>query len=326
MDWPYRSYENSLCRVDFWAGHDLLYFAVHSSDLLLVVRFLHGLSFGVAGTATGTIVANLVPIERCGEGIGYYGLSITISSAIGPFLGMFLSQHGSYNMIFTVCTMVAAVNIIMGLLLSYREPELTGAQREEMKGFKLSNFFEFKVIPVSIVCAVIFFCYSSVISFLSVYAKEIHLVETASFFFIVFAVVIFFSRPFVGRMFDVKGENPIMYAAILLLAIGMTAFSQAHNGAMLLLAGAVMSLGFGAIQSSGQAITVKLTETHRMGLANSTYFMCADIGMGSGAWVFGFIIPFSGYRGMYLVAAAILAVTILLYYFLHGKKAARDTV
>jgi hypothetical protein len=56
----------------------------------------------------------------------------------------------------------------------------------------------------------IFFCYSSVASFLTVYSQEINLVEAATFFYIVFASVIFFSRPFIGRMFDARDENIIL--------------------------------------------------------------------------------------------------------------------
>lgn len=301
-----------------------LYFGTNSVIFLLVIRFFHGTSFGIASTAAGTIVANIIAKERCGEGIGYYGLSVTVATAIGPFLGMFISQHGSYSMIIAACTIVAAFSLVIALFLSASDVKLTEEQLEKMKGFKLNNFFEAKVISISIVCMVIFFCYSSVISFFSVYSKEINLVEAASFFYIVFAAVIFFSRPFIGRLFDSKGENLIMYSAILIFMIGMIVFSQAHYGYMLLLAGVLIGLGFGAIQSSGQAIAVKATEPHRMGLATSTFFMLADVGMGIGPLIFGLVIPFTGYRGMYISVAIIMAVCMLLYYLLHGNDENRE--
>lgn len=56
-----------------------------------------------------------------------------------------------------------------------------------------------------------------------------------------------------------------------------------------------------------------------MGLANSTYFLCADVGMGIGPLVVGFIIPFTGYRGMYFVVAIIALACLSFYYFVHGK-------
>lgn len=300
------------------------YFLANSFYLLLAVRFLHGMSFGSVSTSAGTIVANIVPRERCGEGIGYYGLSVTIASAIGPFLGMLLSMHGSYTTIFAACTVAAVLNLIITLFLSVKDVKLTAKQLSELKSFKLNNFIEPKAVPISFFCMLIFFCYSSVLSFLSAYAKEINLMDAASFFFIIFSVVIFLSRPVVGRLFDSKGENVIMYSAIAVMAIGLIVFSQAYYGFMLLAAAVFIGLGYGAIQSSGQAIAVKATEKHRMGLATSTFFMLGDIGMGTGPYVFGTAISLVGYRGMYTGVAIIMLGCLFLYYVLWGKNASRS--
>lgn len=300
----------------------LLYFGVNNVVILLAVRFLHGMAFGITTTATATIVANIIPAERKGEGIAYFGLSQILATAVGPFLGMFLSQHGSFSMIFAACTIASATGLlVLPFLSSLHEMELTKEQLTIMKGFKFNNFFESKVVPISIVCMFIFMCYSSVVSFLEVYSQEIHLMSAASFFFLVYAVIILISRPVIGRLFDLKGENSIMYPAILIFTTGMVLFSQAHHGYILLLSAALIGLGFGAIQSSTQAISVKITPQHRMGLANSTYFAFSDIGMGTGPLLVGLLVPFTGYRGMYTVVAVIGAICLLLYYLLHGKKA-----
>ena len=47
-----------------------LYFAAVSLTLLIVIRLLHGIVFGTASTATGTIVAQIIPPGRRGEEIG----------------------------------------------------------------------------------------------------------------------------------------------------------------------------------------------------------------------------------------------------------------
>lgn len=257
----------------------LLYFGVNSVILLLTVRFLHGMAFGITTTATNTNVANVIPTGRKGEGIAYYGLSQILAKAIGPFIGMFISQHGSFSMIFAACAIASAISlVVLPFLSSLHKMELTEEQLEEMKGFKFNNFFESKVIPISIVCMFVFMCYSSVVSFLAVYSLGIHLVNSASFFFLVYAAVILISRLVIGQLFDRKGENSIMYPAILIFTIGMILFSPAHHSYTFLLAGALIGLGFGAIQSSTQDISVKITPQHRMGLANSTYFAFSTSG------------------------------------------------
>lgn len=314
-------YKNILC-VGVVVGliMTLAYFAVNNAILLLVVRFIHGASFGITSTATATIVSDIIPKERRGEGIGYYSLGQILATAFGPFIGMFLSQHGSYNAIFIACSIASLIGLIMLPFLTLQKKEAAGGQKFEKQKFKLSNFVEPKAIPISIVCLLIYMCYSSIVSFLTVYSKVINLVDAASFFFIIYAIVVLFSRPAVGKMFDLKGENTIMYPAILVFGIGLLLFSYSYNGYVLLFSAVLIGLGFGAIGSSTQTIAVKVTPPQRLGLANSTYYMFSDIGMGVGPIAVGFVIPYIGYRGMYTVVALIALACLALYYFMHGKK------
>jgi MFS family permease len=191
---------------------------------------------------------------------------------------------------------------------------------EETKGFKLTSFYEPKAVPVSLVCAIIFFGYSGVLTFLTAYSKEIYLTDAAGFFFIVFAVVVFFSRPVAGRLFDQKGENFTMYPSILIFMIGMIIFSQTHHGVTLLLAAALIGLGSGTVQSSSQAICIKGIPPHRMGLATSTFYMVLDVSIGIGPFILGLLIPFYGFRGVFLGVAIFAFASLILYYFVHGKK------
>ena len=56
----------------------LTYFGANSVALLFVIRFFHGAAFGITSTSSATIVADIVPKDRKGEGIGYYSLSQTL--------------------------------------------------------------------------------------------------------------------------------------------------------------------------------------------------------------------------------------------------------
>ncbi|MBA9026499.1 MFS transporter [Peribacillus huizhouensis] len=304
----------------------LLYFVVNSMTTLLVVRFLHGAAFGMASTATGTIVASVIPNERRGEGTGYYALSVTLAAAIGPFLGIFINQHVGFNMNFILCTILLLVSFIAAFFLKVAKVEFTKEQLANMKEFKLSNFFETKAFPISIIAVFVGLCYSSILTFITSYSQEIHLVDVASFFFVVYAVAILVSRPFTGRWFDTKGENFVMYPAFLFFAIGLLILSQVHLGYSLLVAGVFVGLGYGTFMSSAQAISIKVSPKHRMGLATSTYFIFTDLGVGIGPFILGSLIPVMGFRGLYMTMAIVIFACIFLYYFLHGKKAVRGTV
>ncbi|HJF32169.1 MAG TPA: MFS transporter [Sporosarcina psychrophila] len=296
-----------------------LYFANFGLTFLLINRLVHGIALGVASTATGTIVAQIIPTTRRGEGIGYYSMSATLATAIGPFIGLFMSQHTSYPVIFGFCLVLGVICLLTAFFL--RVPVVEKAtDTVAIKGFKLSNFIEPKALPIAVVTLAVAFCYSSVLSFINFYAIEINLVETASFFFVIYAIAVLVSRPFTGRLMDVKGANYIMYPAFLIFGAGMLLLSSASSGFTLLAAGALIGLGFGNMQSSTQAIAVKLTPTHRLGLATSTFFIALDAGLGFGPYLLGFIIPVTGYSTLYVIMGVLVLATSVLYYFLHGKK------
>lgn len=303
----------------------LFYFLNIGLSFLLVNRFLHGMTLGMASTAAGTIAAQIIPTTRKGEGIGYFSMSATLAAAIGPFIGLTMSQHSSYEMIFTLCLLLGVFSLVVSLFI-YVPPVEAPANSVETKGFKISNYIEPKAVPIAIVTLAVSLGYASVLSFINFYAMEINLVETASFFFLVYAISILLSRPFTGRLMDIKGANFIMYPAFILFAGGLFLLSRADSGADLLIAGALIGLGFGNMQSTTQAVAVKLTPPHRMGLATSTFFIFMDAGLGFGPYLIGFIIAATGYSNLY----AILSISVLafagLYYFLHGRKESANRI
>ena len=308
----------------FFTLTTFLYFLNLGLPFLMLNRLVHGMALGMASTASGTIVAQIIPATRRGEGIGYFSMSTTLSTAIGPFIGLYMSQITSFQMIFTLCLVLGVISLIIALFVHVPKlavvPKTTDTKAEVTKGFKISNFIEPKALPIAFITMMIAFCYSSILSFINFYAIEINLVEVSSFFFIVYAVAVLLSRPFTGRLMDDKGANFIMYPGFVIFAAGMLLLSSVSTGITLLVAGALIGLGFGNMQSTTQAIAVKLTAPHRLGLATSTFFIALDAGLGFGPYLLGFIIPVTGYRTLFVILTFIILLTSLFYYFLHGKK------
>ncbi len=298
-----------------------LYFAAINLPLLILMRFLHGFAFGVANTATGTIAAQIIPRGRHGEGIGYYTMSQILATALGPYLGIVLSQRVDFTMIFLIASIVAAISFAISFVVSRPTHKTTKqVQAKSVKRFHISEFLEFRAIPISIIVMIVGFGYSVVLSFLSLYSRQLNLEKAASFFFLVYAMVVIVSRPFSGRFLDTKGANFVVYPCLVFFAIGMLVLSQANHGITLLVSGAIIGLGYGNFLSCGQAISVKSTSPNRFGLATATYYMFLDVGFGVGPYLFGSLVPITGYRGLYFVMAMVIFATIILYYFLYRKS------
>ena len=267
---------------------------------------------------------SVIPDSRRGEGTGDFSLSSTFSTALGPFLGAYLSQQAAgYTTVFLVCCGFAALAMLITLFARIPEISLSVEQRRKiMNGFRLKDFFENNALPISLVMILMGASFSSIISFLNMYAAQIQMMEAASYFFLVYAIFLFISRLFSGRILDVKGDNIVFYPSLISFAISLLMLSLAAHNFTFLLAGALAALGFGTMMSAGQAIAIKLTPMHRYGLATSTFFVCLDSGVGLGPFFLGYLVPIVEYRGMYLTLAFVVGLSIILYYFLHGRKAA----
>ncbi|NMD71304.1 MFS transporter [Bacillus sp. DNRA2] len=297
-----------------------LYFGANNLLFLLINRLVHGIALGMASTATGTIVAQIIPATRRGEGIGYYGLSAILATAIGPFFGMYLREHTSYQMIFLFCLMVGLFSLITAFFLKVVVKVSSEKGSPMQKGFHIRSFIEINALPISVVTFFVGLAYSGVLSFITFYAEELNLIESASFFFVAYAAAVLVSRPFAGKLFDVRGANSVIYPVLIIFAVGMMLLSQVHNGWTLLLAGVIIGFGYGNFTSSAQAVAIKVTPHDRLGLATSTFFILVDLAFGIGPYLLGLVVPYSGFRGLYLSLVAIIIFAMILYYFLHGKK------
>lgn len=300
-----------------------LYFIEVGVGFLLVVRLLQGIAVGIIGTATGTIVAHILPPTRKGEGIGYFSLSAILATAIGPFIGIFMMKlENGFTVMFGMNVLLSFLILIGFFFVKINVSIVKKATTQKDETSLLAKFIEPKAVPISFIALIIGFAYSGVMSFLSFYAESIHLVEAASFFFLAYAAVVIVSRPYTGKLMDTRGANIIVYPCIVIFAIGMLLFSQATTGWMLLVAAALIGLGYGNFNSIAQTIAVKVTEPHRFGIATSTYFILYDLGLGIGPFILGFVEPYTTYRTIFLAMVPVILICLPLYYALHGKRAA----
>lgn len=296
------------------------YFGSANMPLLLANRLFHGIGLGIASTATGTMIAQAIPASRRGEGIGYFSMSTVMATAIGPFFGIFMSQHYPFHMLFVLCLSLSVVTLIMFFFVNETVKQPASNKQEVVrKRIGLSNFIERKALPISIITLFVALAYSGVLSFISFYAKEINLVETASFFFLVYAIVVLLSRPFSGKLLDVKGAKFVVIPSLVLFALGMIVLSQTHSGIMLLMAGAILGLGYGNFQSIAQAIALKGISVERLGIATSTFYIFLDSGLGFGPYFLGVVVPGLGYRGMYEVLTVIILISLVAFILLFRK-------
>jgi MFS family permease len=302
-----------------FAGASVFYFFPKSITGFLVIRLLHGVGFGMATTAVGTIVADIIPTSRRGEGMGYFVMSTNLAMVLGPFVGLMAIQQWGAKTLFIISMLVAIGSLITGLSVKLTKREDTN-QPVVGSAFSIRNFFEPTAVPIAIVGSFLAIVYSALLSFVSIYAGEIHLEHVSSLFFVVYAIVLLLSRPFTGKSLDLYGPNVITFPAIILFAIGMFILSRSSGAASFLFSAGLIGLGWGTLFPTFQTIAIQDAEPRKRGLATATFLSIYDTGIALGSFLVGLIAAKMDYSSMYFLCSFYVLIGAVLYYYLHTKK------
>ncbi|RDB34407.1 MFS transporter [Exiguobacterium sp. RIT594] len=293
----------------FFALTMALYILDFGFTFFAFTRLLNGFAMGIATTIIGTIVVLTIPEERSGEGIGYFAVSTALATGIGPFVGLFLMPRIGFTTIFLFCLLLAVLSLVCGWFLSVPSKK-TNTPSSDLKWM---HVFERKALPISLIILVMTFCFSSILSYISLFAIERNLITAASYFFIVYTLTVLVSRPVTGRLMDQRGPDVVMYPAFLLFAVGLFLLSNATDAVVFLFASLLIGLGFGNLSSISQTMAVKAVPREGKARATATFLIFFDIGNGLGPVLLGLMLPVIGYTVMYVLLGIIVLLTILFY-------------
>ena len=304
-----------------------VYVAATSLAIMLAIRIVHGFTWGISTTAGSTVVVDIIPPARRGEGLGVFGLSMTIAMAIGPMFGLWLSASGDYPRLFIGASLLSLVGFLLILLVKY--PHYTPPDRPD--GFWWKRLLEPTALPVSLNYLFVMISYGGMLSFISIYAHEIGIAKPG-FFFLVYAIGIFISRLFAGRFFDRHGPFWITVVGLIFLSAGfpILAFLKSYEG--FFISSFILGLGSGIIMPTFQAMVNNLAGPKHRGAANSTLFTALDLGIGLGMIGMGLSSAGIGLTYSFIICGGINLGALILfvtytyrhYFLLLGLKVSSD--
>jgi predicted MFS family arabinose efflux permease len=273
----------------------------------------------MATTAVGAIVADLIPSSRRGEGMGYFVMSTNMAMVLGPFVGLTAIQQWGAKTMFIMTVIVAIGALITGLTVKLSIPE--EPEREVIiPAFSLKSFFEPSAVSIAIVGSFLAIVYSALLSFVSVYANEIHVSEVSSLFFVVYAIILLMSRPFTGRWLDQYGPNVIVFPSIVLFALGMFVLSQSSGAITFLVSAGMIGLGWGTLFPTFQTIAIQNAAPRKRGLATATFLSIYDIGIALGSFFVGLLAAKMDFSSLYFLCSFYILIGAVLYYFMQVRK------
>jgi MFS family permease len=277
--------------------------------MLIALRFFQGIGWGFGNTAAGTVAADLVPSRRMGEGMGYFGLTLSISMAFSPALGLWLIEHYSFSELFIVCTFFAVLSLLLALFIQYPKIE------KQLIRPKLV-FMEKAALQPSLVILFIIFSYVSLVSFLPLYAAEQGL-KTTGLFFTSFALTTIFSRPLSGIIVDQAGKKGYDFSVLigtLAAAAAMPIIARSTSWLYLLFGGICYGIGFGFIQPTMLALSIRNMPPEKKGAANATFWTAVDIGAACGSLFWGFVAAAFGFRAMFNLNVIPPLIALAIYF------------
>ena len=277
--------------------------------VMIFIRFSHGLTWGLTTTSNSTIAADIIPSEKRGEGIGYFGISTTLGMAMGPVIGSFILHHGGYHAMFIAGFIISLVS--MALAASIRYPVTVRAKSMELN---FSTLFESTTLLPSFNILLIMISYGGLLSFAALYGRELG-IQNPSGFFLIYAIGIIGARFTSGKFFDRHGPRTILIICISLLIAGFPLLALVQNPAGFYGAAVILGFGNGVVYPTFQAMTNNMAPKNRRGAANSTLYTSVDIGMGLGMIFVGSIAQQFSISTAFVVCSGICAAALVFFIF-----------
>ncbi|TCB79169.1 MFS transporter [Acinetobacter sp. ANC 4173] len=290
------------------------YIFADNLEVLLWLRFLHGIWFSILTTVTVPIANAFIPDSRRGEGMGYFVMSVNLGIVLGPLIGLSLIQPLSYAVVASILAAIVCLGFIFCFLIPIHTTT-SNTLAPQKRQLSIHDFIEKKALPVSIMAMMVSFAYASIMSFISTYSASKNLLAYASLFFIVFAISMISLRPFTGKIYDRKGPSYVIYPALALFSVGLIILSQINSLIGFILAAIFIGMGFGSVQPCLQTLAIQRAAPQRIGHATSTFFTFYDLGIALGSILLGILITAQGYSMSYILCAIIVLLSLLFYKF-----------
>lgn len=285
---------------------------------LFVMRVIQGVGWGFSTTASGTIATDLIPPNRRGEGMGYFGLAGNLAMAFGPSLGLAFTGMISFKYFFLICAGFGLIALILSSRVKYKKVN----QQPEKPSAKL-DLYEKSALKPSLLLFFLTITFGGIAAFLPLYTADKQ-IAGIQLYFLLFAVSVMVTRTFAGQLYDKRGHQAVFIPGTIFILIAMIFLSWLPNSCILYSAAVLYGLGFGMVQPALQAWAIDKAPLNRKGMANATFYSFFDLGVGIGAMVFGEIGHLLGYSSIYKTSAISVFISIILYIFFLYKERVSD--
>lgn len=302
----------------FFAG----YMVAGSLLLFAIIRTLHGAPFGATTVANSTVAIDVLYPSRRAEGIGYYGLSNNIATAISPSVALWIYDAcHNYNIIFSLSLLFAGLGFAINSTLKLKKRELV----KKANKISLDRFFLVRAWREAVAMICFAFGYGVISTYIAIYGKErLGITGGTGVFFLLLSVGLILSR-LIGSRTLRKGMLIWNASLGLLISLcGYFLFAGVHNYFGYYGAALIIGLGNGHMFPAFQTMFINLAPHTQRGTANSSLLISWDVGVGLGIMIGGMLVEYFGYFSAFWTAGLVNAAGVIFFFTNIRKTYQRD--
>ncbi len=273
--------------------------------VLLPARLLHGVAMAFFTTAMLALVADVVPMERRGQGIAFFGVLNNGASIYAPFAGIAIAKAAGFGTVFIGLGVAAVVAMALTRLLD--EPPVAALRDGERRSRLISR----TALPPATVFMGVTVAFGAVQAFAALFSEE-HDLGSAGLFFALLGVSQTLGRLPMGSLIDRHGRGPVIVPGMVLASAGMLMLATAHP-ATYLAAAVMFGLAVAAVHTGLMAQTIDQAGPAERGAALATFTASWDVGAVLGATALGVVADAAGYPLVFVMAGGLAAVMTAAY-------------
>ena len=288
------------------------YLAALSLTAFAIIRTLHGAPFGSSTVANSTVAIDVLPSSRRNEGIGFYGLSNNIATAIAPTIGIWIySTTGNFNILFWISLFVAGIGMWVDSTVQIPEKEIAKNKTK----ISLDRFFLINgsILAINMLC--FGFCYGVLSNYLAIYGKEkLGITNSTGIYFLLLSIGLILSR-LQGAKALREGKLVLNASeGIILSTFGYTIFVATDSMIGYYASAVLIGLGNGHMWPAFQNMMINLAHHNQRGTANSTLMTSWDSGVGIGILLGGFLAEHFDYQCAFWTVSGVHIIGLITFF------------
>jgi len=261
-----------------------LFILFRDARVVVMARIIQGIGMGLVITTMGSVIAQIVPHEDLLKGMNIYSLFAASTSAIGPFLGMFLIHNGDFNLLFMTALSFVSIGIMFLIVLRIKiHLPLPEGLHTEKSGVPI---LKSRALFPTILAFTSALVYAGIASYLSIYGIEVG-IPNVGFFFLYGFIGLLISRIVMNRII-----KNLHFASVLIL------FGLSYSACLVLIVmfksviawtilGILFGFVFNFLGTVFNTMAVKNVPLSDKASANALLFVGLDSGFFLGGLIWG---------------------------------------